>query len=94
MNTMSLASGLQSARGSTVNLENTQELKAFATIDLTKINKDRSNQLKLALEDNVKDKEKELESVKESYETMKKEYDTINENFTQKSQDLESMIKE
>jgi len=32
-------------------------LKAFATIDLVKINKDRQNQLKLALEDNLREKE-------------------------------------
>lgn len=53
--TTSISSVLQSARnpnmhtlqpmntfdGQTVNLENTQELKAFATVDLVKINRDR-----------------------------------------------------
>jgi hypothetical protein len=33
------------------------------TIDLAKINRDRQNQLKLALEDNLKDKEQQIAEV-------------------------------
>jgi hypothetical protein len=45
MTTMSCGSALNSARGITgqVNLESTAELKAFATIDLAKISRDRSD---------------------------------------------------
>ena len=50
---------LQSARDQ-INFESTQELKAFVSIDLAKINRDRSDQLKVALEDNVREKESEL----------------------------------
>jgi hypothetical protein len=69
LTTMTNGSALQSARGENgLNLESTAELKAFATIDLTKINKDRTNQLKQALEDNLKEKEKELEQVTSTFE--------------------------
>jgi hypothetical protein len=40
-----------------MNFESTSELKSFVTIDLAKINRDRQNQLKLALEDNLREKE-------------------------------------
>ena len=50
-----------------VNLESTAELKAFATVDLDKINMERTNQLKLALEDNLREKENELKSIENSY---------------------------
>ena len=76
--TTSLGSVLNSARGTQdfimnpqtntqLNLESTAELKAFATVDLAKINKERSNQLKLALEDNLREKDNELRDVESSY---------------------------
>ena len=78
--TTSLGSVLQSARGggtqdyiinpqtnTQLNLESTAELKAFATVDLAKINKERSNQLKLALEDNLREKENEFKDFEATY---------------------------
>jgi hypothetical protein len=47
-----------------LNFESTAELKAFATIDITKINKDKSDHLKIALQDNVEEKKKEQDSLK------------------------------
>ena len=44
--------------GSVNNFESTQDLRSFVvTVDLQKINRDRQNQLKLALEDNLREKE-------------------------------------
>jgi hypothetical protein len=57
---MTSGQALHSAREQ-INFESTQELKAFVSIDISNINRDRSDQLKSALEDNVKEKEKELD---------------------------------
>ena len=104
MTTSSLSSTLNSARGGPtnganhlqqspqlggLNLESTQELKAFATVDLAKINIDRQNQLKLALEDNLKEKEKELEEATINYRSQREEYDRISKKYSQKNGELE-----
>jgi predicted transcriptional regulator len=38
-------------------------LKNFAAIDLDKINRDRQDHMKQALEDNMKEKEQELDTI-------------------------------
>ena len=76
MTTMTYGSALQSARGNIflndqpgqVNLESTAELKAFATIDISKITNERTAQLQYALEENVREKEKEFEQASLSFD--------------------------
>ncbi|CDW75874.1 UNKNOWN [Stylonychia lemnae] len=87
---LNLTQGITDANGAQVNLESTQELKAFATVDMAKINKDRSYQLKLALEDNMREKEKEFGDTKNTYQQYRDEYERISKKFTDKNSELEN----
>ena len=73
-------------------LENTLELKACVTIDLAKINKDRQNQLKLALEDNLREKETQIKDVISSYQQQKAEYDRVSQTLEASSRELDGEI--
>lgn len=75
-----------------MNLESTQELKAFVTIDLAKINKDRQNQLKLALEDNLKEKEVLLNEVQSSLKHQKEDYSKICASLEEKGRELDGEV--
>lgn len=62
------------------------------TIDLEKINKDRQNQLKLALEDNLREKEQAIVEIQKSYQTQREEYQKVSRQLESCSTDLESAI--
>jgi hypothetical protein len=62
--------------GSVLNFESTQDLRSFVvTVDLQKINRDRQNQLKLALEDNLREKESSVAEALKALSCQRVEYD-------------------
>jgi hypothetical protein len=61
---------------SVLNFESTQDLRSFVvTVDLQKINRDRQNQLKLALEDNLREKESSVAEALKALSCQRVEYD-------------------
>eukprot|EP00347_Sterkiella_histriomuscorum_P009867 403339570 len=91
-NYMNSTQGLAEQLSTQVNLESTQELKAFATVDLVKINKERSYQLKMALEDNLKEKDTEIQQIQSNYRQQKEEYEKLSKRYSEKSGELEHEI--
>lgn len=62
------------------------------TIDLAKINKDRQNQLKLALEDNYREKESQLLEIEATYRKQREEYNSVGMKLEHKSRLLDGEI--
>lgn len=62
----------------------------MVTVDLQKINRDRQNQLKLALEDNLREKEQSVAEALKALNQQRHEYDTVSKQLEARTCDLEN----